>query len=101
VKTLLRWVVRDAKRLGETMPVKQSHVFAAIGRERAKQDRDCSAPFSLDDELDFIYQIVRVEASTLNVLRIAALAVRCLENHGLPSDPEDTGEIPLEGEESK
>jgi hypothetical protein len=73
---------------------KQQAVFAAIGRERAKQDRDCNTPFSVHEEMQFIDDIVFVHERMDGVLRIAAIAVRCLENHGLPSDPEDTDELP-------
>jgi|GEM_PF-3682981 len=75
------------------MPVKQSHVFAAIGRERAKQDRDCSAPFSVAEELRFIRMVAAGNGDKQTLVHIAALAVRGLENNGLPSDPEDTDEL--------
>ena len=74
---------------------KQQAVFAAISRERANQDRDCTAPFSILEEFRFIRIIANGQAASLRteeLLRIAAIAVRGLEHHGIPSDPDDTDE---------
>jgi len=78
---------------------KQQAVFAAISRERAKQDKDCNAPFTVSQELTMIERSALNGTEIDTVLRIAAMAVRCLENHGIPSDPDDTDEleIPLSG----
>jgi len=69
------------------MPLKIQHVFAAIERERARQDKDCNTPFTIEEEYRFLGAIIGRRGSDTrdDLVSLAAVAVRCLENNGLPS----------------